>query len=228
MGKDEKVYASKEFEDKSSESKEYLGTVFLDFEKISEKMYMQGVDLQKMIEDEEKRKIPTLYDFYNEVVSQYLDHMETARNVTFQSEGVVTKAVREDAMFKEDIRNLVEHVYSMKELDKDLLIQYARNNLVIQITDEKNKVRFLTKPGYIRLDHLRKFLRMVSMQISIQEKVYFLWGMKTTRAETREMYEVEETPYLIGGTEPEVIDEEEPDETEETDAPPDSGRRIIL
>ena len=203
-------------------SQEVYGVPILNFDSVLAKMEFYGVDLQKFVEDEEKKKIPVLYDYYSEVVNQYIDYTITAEVVHFKEEDVMTRAVKKDQMFKEDFRNLVAHVYSIKELDKELLMGYANWRLVMSRQDEKGKMLFYPKPGYIRMDHTRKFLRMLGMQMQNQERPHFLWGLKPSKPEIKEMVE-EEVPYLIEDGDASVIGD-----TEEEPAPKRRNKRLVM
>lgn len=169
------------------------------------------VDPLKIYEDEEKKKIPLLYEFYNEVVSQYWNLCEFGtKEEVFAYDGKKVKVSDSDDL-KEDLKNLVVLCYTIKDINKDLLDGYVDNKLVY-IEGDSKKVKISTKQGLIREDQLKKFLRIIHTQISTLERREFMWGLKPPNKNIIETEKEEDIEYYIqapGAEKEPELDEED-------------------
>lgn len=154
------------------------GVSLVSMDGLLKKLWMAHIDPKKLLDDD-KKKIASLYMFYNRVAKRYWEKMETEDTKDYDRDQDMEVLATSDQTLKLDVRSLVSIMFEIKELDKEVIMAYLEG-LVLLTEDRQKRINIYPYIGPLRLPLIQRFLNVLKEQISNQERAQFLWGLRET------------------------------------------------
>jgi hypothetical protein len=196
------------------------GVSLVSIEGLLKKLWLGKVDSKKLLDDD-KKKITSLYMFYNRVAKRYWEKMETEDTKDYDRDEDSYILATSDQTLKLDLRGLASIMFEIKELDKDAIVPYLEGLVILEEDSKTKRTNISPYIGLIRLPLIQRFFNVLREQISNQERIEFLWGLRQENSPEIIDYDknIEESDleFLKPKGEPMEIESNEDEESDEVD-----------